>query len=253
MGNNYPVSVLPLPVTPANTNLVSNVINYPMVPPNISRCQTLASSENHFVLNAKQQSKEKKYYTLLPSMTDSQLIENDMKYKLNKCAFDFPIKNDTTPTKNAKTTPSINNKPPITTTMIATPSDYTTIPAPPISPSGTSVSVYNSGSESSSSATSDSKVHSNKRRHTIKLASPSLKKAQEINTDDVARIEQRRRHVCKVCSKGFTTSGHLARHNRIHTGEKNHFCPFDGCNQRFSRHDNCIQHYRTHLRKKTST
>lgn len=238
MGNNYPVSVLPLPVTSA----ISNVINYPMVPPNISPSRA-ASSE---------QSTEKKYYTLLPSITDSQLIENDLKYKLNKCAFDFSMKGDvTTSTKDAKTASGIN-KPPITTT-IATSSDYTTILAPPISPSGTSVSVYNSGSESSSSSTaSDFKEHLHKRRHTIKMASHSLKKGQELNTDDVARIEQRRRHVCKVCSKGFTTSGHLARHNRIHTGEKNHFCPFDGCNQRFSRHDNCIQHYRTHLKKKTS-
>ncbi|CUS21565.1 LAQU0S03e05468g1_1 [Lachancea quebecensis] len=64
-------------------------------------------------------------------------------------------------------------------------------------------------------------------------------------------IEQRRRYVCKTCVKGFTTSGHLARHNRIHTGEKNHVCPHPGCGQRFSRHDNCVQHYKTHLRRNT--
>ena len=61
-------------------------------------------------------------------------------------------------------------------------------------------------------------------------------------------LEQRRKYVCKICSRGFTTSGHLARHNRIHTGEKNHQCPFEGCQQRFSRQDNCLQHYRTHLK-----
>ncbi|SMN21288.1 similar to Saccharomyces cerevisiae YDR043C NRG1 Transcriptional repressor that recruits the Cyc8p-Tup1p complex to promoters [Maudiozyma saulgeensis] len=60
-----------------------------------------------------------------------------------------------------------------------------------------------------------------------------------------------RRHVCKTCTMAFTTAGHLSRHNRIHTGEKNHTCPHDGCGQKFSRHDNCIQHYRTHLRKKS--
>ena len=59
-----------------------------------------------------------------------------------------------------------------------------------------------------------------------------------------------RNYICTVCAKGLTTSGHLARHYRIHTGEKNHFCPYKGCNLRFSRHDNCIQHYRTHLKKK---
>lgn len=49
------------------------------------------------------------------------------------------------------------------------------------------------------------------------------------------------------CNRSFTTSGHLARHMRIHTGEKNYECPFEGCSARFSRQDNCMQHYRTHL------
>ncbi|KAK9249389.1 hypothetical protein V1506DRAFT_550702 [Lipomyces tetrasporus] len=33
---------------------------------------------------------------------------------------------------------------------------------------------------------------------------------------------------------------------RIHTGEKNYVCPEKGCGARFSRQDNCMQHYRTH-------
>jgi hypothetical protein len=49
------------------------------------------------------------------------------------------------------------------------------------------------------------------------------------------------------CMRSFTTSGHLARHMRIHTGEKNYKCPHEGCGARFSRQDNCMQHYRTHL------
>ena len=60
---------------------------------------------------------------------------------------------------------------------------------------------------------------------------------------------KQRRFRCKTCSMAFTTSGHLPRHNRIHTGEKNYTCSYEGCGQKFSRHDNCLQHYRTHLKK----
>ncbi|AWU73971.1 uncharacterized protein C5L36_0A05660 [Pichia kudriavzevii] len=59
-----------------------------------------------------------------------------------------------------------------------------------------------------------------------------------------------RKYICKICDKGFTTSGHLARHHRIHTGAKNHVCPWKDCNARFSRQDNCMQHYKTHLKVK---
>ncbi|KAF9136564.1 hypothetical protein BGX30_011073 [Mortierella sp. GBA39] len=53
------------------------------------------------------------------------------------------------------------------------------------------------------------------------------------------------------CNKRFTTSGHLARHNRIHTGERNFACLMPGCPSKFSRQDNMMQHYRTHISPKS--
>lgn len=74
------------------------------------------------------------------------------------------------------------------------------------------------------------------------------------NTADQAVASPRtntRKHVCKTCSKSFTTSGHLARHNRIHTGERKHVCPWASCGARFARQDNCMQHYKIHLHGKS--
>ncbi|KAJ2523596.1 transcriptional repressor [Coemansia sp. RSA 2049] len=62
-------------------------------------------------------------------------------------------------------------------------------------------------------------------------------------------VPAKRKYVCTFagCGKAFTTSGHLSRHFRIHTGEKNYHCLYPGCSSRFSRQDNMMQHYRTHL------
>ncbi|KAI9486542.1 MAG: hypothetical protein EXX96DRAFT_549468 [Benjaminiella poitrasii] len=72
------------------------------------------------------------------------------------------------------------------------------------------------------------------------------------SSSSVSNIESRRKYHCfePGCNKSFTTSGHLARHNRIHTGEKNFHCLHPGCPSRFSRQDNMMQHYRTHLCQK---
>lgn len=58
--------------------------------------------------------------------------------------------------------------------------------------------------------------------------------------------EEERKYQCKTCGRKFKTSGHVSRHLRIHTGERKHVCPFPGCGARFARHDNCMQHYKTH-------
>ncbi|KAJ7574973.1 hypothetical protein C8J56DRAFT_901732 [Mycena floridula] len=51
----------------------------------------------------------------------------------------------------------------------------------------------------------------------------------------------KKKHICPTCERAFTTSGHLARHSRVHTGERNHKCPFPGCETRCSRQDNLQQ------------
>jgi uncharacterized Zn-finger protein len=78
--------------------------------------------------------------------------------------------------------------------------------------------------------------------HASTASTPSSPKTSP-NPTGVKRSS--RRYTCQ-CGKSFTTSGHLARHTRIHTGEKNYVCPEVGCAARFSRQDNCMQHYRTH-------
>lgn len=72
---------------------------------------------------------------------------------------------------------------------------------------------------------------------------------QNSQTTTFAQAPQdpKKRHACPTCGRAFTTSGHLARHIRVHTGERNHKCPFPGCETRCSRQDNLQQHYRIHL------
>ncbi|TIB95315.1 hypothetical protein E3Q18_03826 [Wallemia mellicola] len=61
------------------------------------------------------------------------------------------------------------------------------------------------------------------------------------------KSSKKKSHVCRICQKTFTTSGHLSRHQRTHTGERAFACPWPGCLTRCSRQDNLQQHYRTHL------
>ena len=56
-----------------------------------------------------------------------------------------------------------------------------------------------------------------------------------------ARPPPKKKHVCPTCDRGFTTARHRARYVRVHTGERNHKCPFPGCETRCSRQDNVHQ------------
>ncbi|PHZ07775.1 uncharacterized protein RHIMIDRAFT_220394 [Rhizopus microsporus ATCC 52813] len=80
---------------------------------------------------------------------------------------------------------------------------------------------------------------------------PTNYKMNSLNSANTTITVRRKYHCTEPgCNKSFTTSGHLARHNRIHTGEKNFHCLHPGCPSRFSRQDNMMQHYRTHLSQK---
>jgi len=46
----------------------------------------------------------------------------------------------------------------------------------------------------------------------------------------------KRRYQCPECPKKFTTSGHLARHKRLHTGQKPYACMHKSCGKAFTRH-----------------
>ena len=71
--------------------------------------------------------------------------------------------------------------------------------------------------------------------------SPSSQHASTPSASASPGAAGKKKHVCGTCDRAFTTSGHLARHSRVHTGERNHKCPFPGCETRCSRQDNLQQ------------
>jgi uncharacterized Zn-finger protein len=89
--------------------------------------------------------------------------------------------------------------------------------------------------ESFSRKSSVSSTSGHSRRGSL-VSTNSRKSSSQSNHSGRAK----RRYECATCGKTFTTSGHVARHNRIHTGEKNFQCPEPGCSLRFSRQDNCM-------------
>jgi hypothetical protein len=124
--------------------------------------------------------------------------------------------------------PSLEKMLPVPETVIFHSKYGSELGSPLLTPVTAAMSVDGSLSPTSTHATTVSTPPSPK----TAVAAPAVKRSS-------------RRYTCH-CGKSFTTSGHLARHTRIHTGEKNYVCPEVGCAARFSRQDNCMQHYRTH-------
>ena len=82
---------------------------------------------------------------------------------------------------------------------------------------------------------------------------PGKVTSEVVETDLEKSIKKR--HPCGLaaktgCDKMFTTSGHAARHAKVHTGEKDTPCP--ECGKHFARVDNMKQHLKTHKKDGSS-
>ena len=66
-------------------------------------------------------------------------------------------------------------------------------------------------------------------------------------TDSLLRIDKKqcKPYSCDLCTLAFTRASHLARHRRVHTGERPFACTI--CARRFARQDKLKQHLDSHL------
>lgn len=118
----------------------------------------------------------------------------------------------------------------------------------------------NFGSNSISASSSSSRQRHTAYQLTEQLRSnscPQVTYGVEINgyaaPPSPSLTSSSRKFSCRVCGKKYMTAAHLTRHEATHTGIKPYECPYPGCGSRFSRNDNCMQHFKTHSNPKGKT
>ncbi len=72
----------------------------------------------------------------------------------------------------------------------------------------------------------------------------------QVDMADLSSSSNKRRFPCswRNCEASFSTSGHLARHLRVHLDLKPYVCYVDDCDARFCRLDHLKQHIKTHFK-----
>lgn len=65
--------------------------------------------------------------------------------------------------------------------------------------------------------------------------------------DHIRRHNNERPFKCEICGSAFLRASTLKIHNRRHTGERPYKCPYEGCGKGFSESGNLKTHMKIHV------